>query len=77
MALRSQKNNWKDQLDAAGRLNICSQLPCLLFWKTLRLRGLIYQEMELNYAEDSKLLLEVLVAIDTSFWTLNAPEALI
>lgn len=68
--------DWKEQ-DAAGRLNLCSQLSCLLFWKILKLRGFICQEMELDNAEEIKLLLEVLMEVDPSFWILNAPEALI
>lgn len=33
--------------------------------------------MELDNAEEIKLLLEVLMEVDPSFWILNAPEALI
>lgn len=70
------KENWKEELDAVARLNICCQLSCLLFWRMLKLRGLIYQEMEVGNVEEIKLLLEVLMGVDPSFWTLNAPEAL-
>lgn len=58
------------------RVNICCQLCSLIFWNLLRGRRPPEVGVWTTNAEEIKLLLEMMVKIESQYWVENSPEAL-